>query len=355
MKFLALSKVTSIFHSKVTAKVIADSPNETNLALHPTALTAVSALSRRSPSCDSSQAVKHNGTTPRCNRATTHPKFEYIMVGFAIVALVVASANGAPANDSFASRTVLPSVSALQFEGTTIGATEEFGDPISRRVSVWYVWTSPVSGRVSMSVRSTVGLYGNVHSGDDLLTGRYITPDKLVDRGIVVRFYAIAGQAYNFCFSSAGGGSAGNFTVGLVNDGSLRAETEFVPPLANDDFASAYQVEGRNARFVQYTFNATLEPFEKDWCSKAGFQSGRGGGLWVNWEAPVSGKASFVAQSLTLAPVFLAVGRGHQIADLSLRATGQNIVTFRCKKGVTYRIYLLSPHDDQVLARIRVR
>lgn len=278
-----------------------------------------------------------------------------ILASITFLAPLAFHAQAAPANDSFTNRTVLPSQAALPFNGTTVNATAEFGDPDSNFVSVWYEWTPAKSGGVSVSLASGLGLRASVHVGNDLLTGKYLANDPNISRGIPLRFYAIAGQAYHLCFWSFGGSYASNFTAGLVNNESVSPSTQFVFPLSNDDFARAYQAVGTNPRFVQYTLNATFEPFEAELQSRVGITNWGVGGVWVKWKAPATGKASFVAHSVSLADVSVVAGRGNSIESLSIKATGRNIATFRCFRGITYHLYLVSPFDPQVLARIKVR
>ena len=271
---------------------------------------------------------------------------------FSLLHVLSHSSLSAPVNDSFANRTVLASQQRIRFDGTTIGATTEFGDLDERFISVWYQWTPEQSGRVSISVATTSGLVSAVHVGDDLRNGAYLAFGYNVSRGTPMRFYAIAGQTYNFYFAGFGGSYAADFSVDLLSDQNIKRTTEFVYPLSNDDFDTAYEVLAPKAAFVQYTSGATLEPFESEFRETAGLPDYQQGGLWVHWRAQRSGKATFVATSLSLADVFVAAARGNSIPELSRVVSGRNMVTFPCKRGVIYNLYVLSPRDTQVLARI---
>jgi hypothetical protein len=265
------------------------------------------------------------------------------------------SSLSAPVNDSFENRTVLNTQPRIRFEGTTIGATTQFGDFDERFISVWYQWTPERSGRVSISVATLSGVVAAVHIGDDLRNGNYLAFGPNVSRGIPMRFYAIAGQTYNFYFGGFGGSYAADFSVDLFNEQNLKQTTEFVYPLANDDFDNAYEIAGPKAEFVQYAAGATLEPFEAEFRSAAGIPAYTQGGLWIQWKAPKNGKATFVAHSLSLTDVFVTVARGESIVELTQPVTGKNMVSFRCRRGVTYRLYVLSTRDTQVLASFKMR
>lgn len=102
-----------------------------------------------------------------------------------------------PPNDDFANRTVIPSTPA-EVEASFTGSTQEPGEPAFLRTwgtnSVWWSWTAPASGRVTVSVPAleSVGLLG-VYTGSAL--------DALVEvatnafRGRVA-FDATAGTTY---------------------------------------------------------------------------------------------------------------------------------------------------------------
>ena len=58
-----------------------------------------------------------------------------------------------PSNDNFAARTWLPSNSTVTFAGTTLAASHEPGEPLQvydMTASVWYTWTAPRNGTLSL-------------------------------------------------------------------------------------------------------------------------------------------------------------------------------------------------------------
>ena len=269
-----------------------------------------------------------------------------ILASIALLGAIVLHTQAAPANDLFANRIALPSQAVVRFTGSLVGATNEFGDPDPHsRGTVWYQWTADQSGRVAMS--SVGGVIVYIHVGGDLLTGKYLGPKA------AERFYAIAGQSYNICVWT--GNTIGPFEIGLVNDGSVSPLTEFVFPLANDDFSQPLELSESTPRWVQYTHGATLEPFEDELRIRADLPRPRGGGVWIQWTAPLTGQATFVARAINLADVGVLAGRGGSIESLSIKATGKNLVTFRCVQGRAYRLYIASPSSTQVLARIKAR
>ena len=269
-----------------------------------------------------------------------------ILASLAFLTALVLHTQAAPVNDLFANRIALPSQAVVRFTGSLVGSTNEFGDPDPHsRGTVWYQWTADKSGRVAIS--SVGGVIVYIHVGGDLLTGKYLGPKA------AERFYAIAGESYNICVWT--GNLIGPFEIGLVNDGSVSPLTEFVFPLSNDDFDQPLELSESTPRWVQYTYGATLEPFEDELRIRAGLPRPRAGGVWIKWTAPITGQATFVARAINLADVGILVGRGNSIESLSIKVTGKNLLSFRCVQGRIYRLYIVSQHSDQVLARIKAR
>gem|GEM_PF-4868119 len=184
--------------------------------------------------------------------------------------------------------------------------------------------------------------------GSGQLTGKYITDD-----GDDSEFYVVQGQTYNICFDGDDAGAT--FTIGLAADASLPADTQFVPPLSNDNFDDALQLGDLKDDFVLYSLGATFEPFEEEMLDSvnADFSSGDDGGVWVAWTAPVTGSAVLTAKNLANAKIILLVGTGSSIETLDVLAgSDTGGVTFDCEKGVTYRLYFLNQSSDGLFASI---
>src|SRR5260370_25810397 len=77
-----------------------------------------------------------------------------VMWSFIALLGLASSLRAAPVNDMFANATVL-SGSAVTATGSNVGATKEVGEPPkagnSGGASVWWVWTAPASGTVTIS------------------------------------------------------------------------------------------------------------------------------------------------------------------------------------------------------------
>jgi hypothetical protein len=128
------------------------------------------------------------------------------------------STTSRPANDRFADRVIL-SGSAVTVDGTTVAATREPGevlDPASTTgASVWYSWTAPASGDV------TVALAGwkaeqpfSIYVGS-VVSNLFLVAQASNEAGpFAVRFYALAGLSYQIAVSD-NGGTESAFTLTL--------------------------------------------------------------------------------------------------------------------------------------------
>ncbi len=127
-------------------------------------------------------------------------------------------------NNNFASRFNLFGALAIA-NGTNVGATSETGEPnvlnLSGGKSVWWNWTAPVSGTVSMSTAgsnfdTTLGVYtGSVVSGLILVRAN---DDQNIGAGIYtsrVSFNAVAGSQYRILVDGYSGDSG---TIKLTVD-----------------------------------------------------------------------------------------------------------------------------------------
>ena len=137
---------------------------------------------------------------------------------------------GAPNNDNFDSAYVITSLPA-SLTGNNIGATNEVGEPnnagVSGGSSVWWTWTAPSSGLVTINTEgsdfdTTLGVY----TGTFVIALTEITSNDDVnfpsDLASSVTFNAVAGTTYHISvdgFSGVGfgsGGATGNITLNVT-------------------------------------------------------------------------------------------------------------------------------------------
>jgi hypothetical protein len=192
-----------------------------------------------------------------------------------------------PANDAFANAVSLTfplgEMTTTRSGDTNAGATLETGEAAvvageSASGSVWYRWTAPVAGTVTIDTAT---------SGFDTLLGAYTGPSVnaltvvasnddvgKTDLTSSIRFQATLGTTYLIRVDGYAG-ATGTITLHLSED---------LPP-ANDDFANAYILSGPNdSRTNDTSVAATLQAGEAN--TVAGQSAGAS--VWYKWTAPQS-------------------------------------------------------------------
>jgi hypothetical protein len=120
---------------------------------------------------------------------------------------------GPPANDNFANRQTLAGAS-VSVNGSYILASEEPNEPSSSGHSVWYSWTAPAAGSVTLSTAGPAYLKVSVFTGNTLATLVQMPNVQYSNSGIT--FDAVAGATYQIQIDGYYIGYTGNFTLGLT-------------------------------------------------------------------------------------------------------------------------------------------
>jgi hypothetical protein len=258
------------------------------------------------------------------------------VVGVAAVlgALVVAAPAAAapPSNDDFAHAAALAGSSG-SVHGTTVGATDEPGEPGGGSLGVWYSWRPAVSGATVFDTCAAA----DYDSWVDIFTGSSLGSLTLVASGddgcgfkqSISPFRAEAGTKY---WIRVGGysGYTGTFTL------SWNVQ-------ANDDLETAEVLRGRSGSVSGSTYGATDEPGEPD---------PNDGGLWYSWTALGTGTVTFDTCSGAQFDTVLDAFAGTEMAKLTLVSHNDDAcgpvapgdhprlssVTFATKAGTTYSI-----------------
>jgi hypothetical protein len=140
----------------------------------------------------------------------------------------------APANDNFINRAVLQGTSATAY-GTNVKATKESGEPrhagITGGRSVWWAWTAPASGSVTLDTAgSTFDTLLAVYTGTSVSGLKAVASnDDAAGGGGVwseVTFTATAGRQYQVAVDGYGG-ATGAITVHVSQGGTTAATTAF--------------------------------------------------------------------------------------------------------------------------------
>ncbi|MBI4662667.1 MAG: immunoglobulin domain-containing protein, partial [Verrucomicrobia bacterium] len=127
----------------------------------------------------------------------------------------------APANNAFANRISLAGASVTT-NGSNVGATKEAGEPThassTSSKSVWWTWTAPASGSVTIdTIGSSFDTLLAVYAGSSIsaLTSVAANDDGVVDGTSRVTFGTTAGIAYQIAVDGYAGAS-GNITLRLL-------------------------------------------------------------------------------------------------------------------------------------------
>ena len=210
-----------------------------------------------------------------------------------------------PANDDFANRFVVANTNVTLL-GTNANATSEPGEPIHASygntppTSVWWKWTSPVSGRAVISVTSSYSQNLGVYTGTEVSNLTAIASGRGQTTGpAYANFDAIAGIEYAIAVDGGGGPF------------SLLAQYVAVP--ANDAFSNRLPVTnttGANFYVTGSNLGATKEPGES-WQGSAS--------VWWTWTAPSNGEVLIALETYgaTMTYPSLLLYRGTTIANLT--------------------------------------
>jgi hypothetical protein len=294
----------------------------------------------------------------------------------------------APTNDNFANRTKLigsrTHINANNYAaGIEPGETDKMGNPGGS--SIWYTWTAPDSGRVTLSTNNIppylppsfyenqpavvtefqneygFGLVMTILEGDTFgsgltsfslfpncgdaidqtpppppyfpvlaaftgtnvsaLTPANCLPVALPGYPYAIEFDALKGQAYQIAVDG-NLGTTGDITLFLA----------LTRPAVNDIFSNRIVLHGIYLVVTGYNAGAVPQP------GTPAIGNGSTGKIsWWSWTAPVSGPVSIDLTGSDF-PFPAAVFTGSNASSLSLVAANTNGVSFNAVAGVTYQI-----------------
>lgn len=270
----------------------------------------------------------------------------------------------APKNDDFVNRTPIRG-SRPHLRASNSGATKEPGEPDHLGnpggSSVWYSWTAPASGRVTLSVNEippysppTSGFmewaifggppFGGPPSCGDLvdqnpppvffpvfaaysgssvesLTSANSLPLALAGYPHAIAFDVVKGQPYQIAFDG-NMGTTGDTPIYLA----------LTKPASNDKFSRRIRLRGTYVVATGYNAGATSQPGES-----TVFGNSSGKTVWWSWKAPVSGPVSIDLGGSDY-PFPVAVFTGSVVSNLVLQASGTASNMFEAVEGMTYQI-----------------
>ena len=234
-----------------------------------------------------------------------------------------------PDNDDFDDADTLVGLNDTA-SGTNVGATQEPGEPIHEEnyydPSVWYQWTAPSDGGVTIDTAgSTFDTVVAVYTGDTVSTLTRVATTPTGNDGPERRnFRAAAGVTYRIAIDGRGA-QQGTFQLEL---------TEIVPPV-NDMFADRLPVVAGDGTVEGDYIGATGENGEP------GSGGTAGATVWYRYTAVETGRAR-LAITANDAPIEIGVHTGPTVDALTTvtSSTWSSVVSWRASAGTTYNIQI---------------
>src|SRR5688572_2322370 len=269
--------------------------------------------------------------------------------GSIVLHLALGPTQPPPANDRFANRAVITGSSA-NVSASNVAATREPAEPFHADAlsfnSVWWSWTAPSSGGVTLTTEgSSIDTIVGVYTGSSISNLVFVAANEndylpLLSETSAwsrVTFNVTAGTTYHIAVDGFEGESG---AIRL----QLTLDSPFTPP-ANDNFANravmtGSPVTGSNA-------GASFEAIGADFKQGEPLHVTLGGkSVWWTWTAPSSGGLELTTTRSTFDTV-LAVYTGTNLTNLVFVAGAdddpwgqgrQSGVTFNATAGTAYQI-----------------
>lgn len=235
-----------------------------------------------------------------------------------------------PPNDDFADAQTLSGLhtsAESDIAGATWEACEPMHRPIDHRPSVWYEWTAPSSGAITLEDGGG-GIFA--YTGDELCNLTQVATTTPAGSPRKRRMRVTAGTTYRFA---------------VLGSGTLSLDHS--PPPPNDMFADAESLTGRNARTSGNNIGATGEDGERN---PGGVNAAS---VWYRWTAPATGLAVVRLPSRDFEGAGLNVYTGDSVGSLTReeqswsRHSEQVEVAFHARAGTTYHISVDGYVDPQ--------
>jgi hypothetical protein len=260
-----------------------------------------------------------------------------------------------PPNDDFANALSMTGTNGTVV-GTTAGATYETGEPYHygyRNHSVWWYWTAPANGRVTLSTTGVTYSYPvlGVYTGSSVSNLSQVSSGRYTSSGnydtCTNSFDAVTGTTYRIAVDGSSS-SAGPVSLSL----------HFVPtvPPTNDNFVNRIPIAGSLPQVITGSNRgASAESGEP---AHAGYSASRS--LWWSWTAPQSGSATIEcwgtqAYSTSAISTRLAVYTGNAVTSLTPVANDYpdvwgfpSLVQFAVTAGSVYQIAVDADRDSDL-------
>jgi len=252
-------------------------------------------------------------------------------IGYATLTLdVTGNSSFGPSNDAWGSAIAL-SGSSVTTTGANVNATAEASEPAHAgspaAKSVWWSWTAPSSGTLTLGTTGSVPAMRSA-----LYTGASVSTLTAVAPAAPGTFAVVAGTVYRIAVDSID-----NQTGSIALSLSLSAPAPSRP--TNDNFAAATVLTGSSANATNFTTMATAEIGEP-----AHGETPAAKTVWFSWTAPAAGRCT-VSLSGSNFDTLLSIYTGTALNALTVvvrdddsGTNGTSEASFAAVAGTTYRI-----------------
>ncbi|MDY7004440.1 MAG: S8 family serine peptidase [Cyanobacteriota bacterium] len=242
-------------------------------------------------------------------------------------------------NDNFSNSSLLTGSSA-NVEAFNFDATSEEGEPLhaenelegNEGSSVWWNWTAPISGLVTITTNgSDFDTVLGIYTGDSVSDLTEVASDDNSGDAIesLVMFDAVEGTNYKIAVDGYLG-EQGNIVLDLVQQ---------TTPISNDNFADSATLTGTSDSATTSNLNASKEADEPNHAENDG-----GSSIWWNWTAPSSGLVNIDTFDSSFDTV-LAAYTGSSLQELTEVTSNddagtdvQSEIMFEVEAGTNYKI-----------------
>ena len=247
-----------------------------------------------------------------------------------------------PVNDNFINRVTISGTHLSNVTGSNVGATAEPGEPFHAdqigQKSVWWTWTAPSSGGLTLTTQgSSIDTLLAIYTGDPVSNLTFVAAndeDPLSIYTSRIMCNVTAGTIYQIAVDGFEG-DAGDIRLRLdLNDP--------FPVPANDNFANRITLTGSNISTNVTNVGASYEPGEPIHLVTLGGKS-----VWWQWTAPASGGVTLTASN-NLVDTLVCVYKGTSVSNLTFVAgndedfltdvEGDSTAYFNVTAGTTYQI-----------------
>jgi hypothetical protein len=257
--------------------------------------------------------------------------------------------------DDFRRPYVVSGTNAISFANNS-KATRQPLEPVRLQFglikSIWWKWTAPISGLVTVSTEgSSFDTVLEVSDEQRFPFGSAFAynDDSSSAPSSLVKFGATEGNSFYFMVAGATTNDFGDIVL-RVNQHAIGNSTN-TPP-ANDIFAQAETIEGSEVSLVTSNGGATLEPGEPLTIGKT---------LWWKWRSPDNGRVLITTEGSDFDTILSVFADSDLVSQLNLLRRNDDVVgltsdiTINCTSNTVYLISVGGNYGDEGRVKLSLK